>query len=52
VIRRIGIKHTRIRELEDQGKYPKRIKISDRANGWIESEIEAWIDQRVAASRS
>jgi prophage regulatory protein len=48
VEQRVGLRHTRIRELEREGKFPQRVLIGDRANGWVESEIEAWMEQRVA----
>jgi prophage regulatory protein len=48
---RVGLKRERIAQLEREGRFPKRIKISDRASGWVESEIEAWIASRVAMSR-
>lgn len=31
--------------------FPKPIKIGGRAVAWVESEIDAWIESRVAASR-
>lgn len=34
------------------GKMPAPIKIGDRAVGWIESEIDAWIKERAEASRT
>jgi prophage regulatory protein len=43
-----GLKHTRIRELEKKGKFPKRVVIGDRANGWVESEILQWMTDRMA----
>lgn len=49
---RTGLKHTRIHKLETEGRFPKRIKISDRATGWIESEIDEWLQKRVDLSRS
>jgi len=33
------------------GKFPKPIKLSERSSGWLESEIDQWIDERIAASR-
>jgi prophage regulatory protein len=51
VEQRIGLRHTQIHGLERKGLFPKRIKISQRASGWLEHEINAWIEQRVAASR-
>jgi prophage regulatory protein len=49
---RTGLKHSQIHTLEVAGKFPKRIKISERASGWLEHEIDAWIEQRVIASRT
>ena len=34
-----------------QGKFPKPIKLSTRSVGWLENEVEQWIDQRINASR-
>lgn len=47
-----GLKHTRIRELEKKGKFPKRVVIGDRANGWVESEILGWMKDRMARRES
>lgn len=34
------------------GKMPAPIKLGDRAVGWIEAEIDAWLKERVEASRT
>lgn len=34
-----------------EGKFPAPIKIGERAVGWLESEIDEWIEGRVKASR-
>ena len=34
------------------GKMPAPIKVGDRAVGWIESEIDAWLIERAEASRA
>jgi prophage regulatory protein len=39
---RTGLGETRILELEKEGKFPRRIKISARAVAWVESELEEW----------
>lgn len=44
-----GLRRTRLDELERQGKFPQRIRISDRATGWRSDEIEAWIEARPRA---
>lgn len=34
--------------LEKQEKFPKRIQLSENRVGWIEEEVDAWIDHRIA----
>lgn len=31
--------------------FPKPIKLSSRSVGWLESEVNDWIDQRIKATR-
>lgn len=31
--------------------FPQPIKVSENVTGWIEAELDAWLGQRVAASR-
>ncbi len=51
VSQRTGLKHTWIYEQIKAGKFPPPIILGERARGWIESEIDAWITARVQASR-
>jgi prophage regulatory protein len=46
-----GLGETRILELEKAGKFPRRVKISDRAVAWVESELIDW-RERLLASRT
>ncbi len=48
VERQTGLKRSRIYELERDGKFPVRVPISERATGWLEHEIQAYIAERVA----
>ena len=34
------------------GSFPQPIRLGARAVGWIESEVDAWIRDQIAASRS
>lgn len=34
-----------------QGRFPQPVKIGSRSIAFVESEIDAWIEQRIAASR-
>jgi prophage regulatory protein len=40
-----------IYQLEAEQRFPPRIKIGVRAVGWIESEVQAWLEQRVHGNR-
>lgn len=34
------------------GKFPKQIKLGERSSGWIKSEVELWLKERIEASRN
>ena len=34
-----------------QGSFPKPINLGPRAVGWVASEIDAWLQQQLSASR-
>jgi prophage regulatory protein len=51
VIEITGLSHSRIWYLEQEGKFPKRFKISGKACGWLAHEVQAYIASRVAVSR-
>jgi prophage regulatory protein len=50
VEKKTGLGHSRIYVLEKQGRFPRRIKISDRAVAWLETDIEDWMEKRMAQS--
>ena len=35
-----------------QGKFPKVVRLSERTSVWVESEVLAWMEERVAHGRS
>jgi prophage regulatory protein len=37
-----------IARLEAAGEFPKRIQLGPNRVGWLLSEVEAWIDERLA----
>ena len=41
-----GLSRSRIYELEKKGRFPARRKLSDRASGWLESEVVDWVQSR------
>lgn len=48
---RTGIPKSSIYALMAKGEFPKPIKIGARAVGWLDSDIDAWINEQVSASR-
>jgi len=52
VINLTGLGKTKIYELQGEGRFPMRVKITAHAVGWVEDEVQAWLAQRVAASAS
>ncbi|MGT3244547.1 helix-turn-helix transcriptional regulator [Yersinia enterocolitica] len=51
VQRRTGYSKVWIYRLISQGRFPSSIKIGSRSIAFVESEIDEWINQRIAASR-
>ena len=49
---RIGLSRATIYELMSRGKFPQPIKLTEKSVGWLLSEVNAWLDKRIAASRS
>lgn len=50
VISRVGYSRPSIYLKMSRGEFPRPISLGARAVGWLESDIEAWIAQRVEAS--
>lgn len=51
VRQRTGLSTNSVYRLGAAGKFPRPIKIGPRASAWVEEEIDAWIEQRIQASR-
>lgn len=47
-----GLSGSSIYRLASKGQFPKPIKLSQRSSGWLKSEIDEWLDERVEASRN
>ena len=48
---RTGLSRSTIYLRMSQGRFPKPISLGDRAVGWIEKEIDEWINSRINHSR-
>lgn len=46
-----GLSTQTIDRLVAAGKFPMPFELTDTAIGWLESEVDGWIAERVAASR-
>jgi len=50
-IKRVGLCRSQIHNLIADGRFPHQIKLSERASGFLEEEINDWINSRVKVSR-
>jgi prophage regulatory protein len=48
---RVGLSRSSLYALIAAGAFPKQIKLSTRAVGWRESEIDAWVASRSEAAQ-
>ena len=51
VQRRVGYGKAWIYKLIANNRFPKQVKIGTRSIAFVESEIDEWINQRIAESR-
>jgi prophage regulatory protein len=48
VLSKIGLATTQLYELIKKGEFPQPIRIGPRAVGFLEAEVDEWIDERLA----
>ncbi len=46
VVRRTGLSRTTIWRRERQGEFPARRRIGENSVGWLETEVDSWIESR------
>jgi prophage regulatory protein len=46
VMQTTGLGRTQLYNLINEGRFPRPVKLSARAVGWRESDIQAWIENR------
>jgi prophage regulatory protein len=49
---RIGLSRSTIYEFQNSGNFPRSVSLGSRAVGWLESDIEAWMESRINVSKS
>jgi prophage regulatory protein len=47
VLDRTGLSATTLAQLVKRGLFPKPVRLTQRAFGWPEAEVDAWIEARV-----
>lgn len=52
VITKTGLSRTTLYTMSKAGQFPESISLGGKAMGWIEAEIDAWIEERMAARQS
>ena len=52
VIEKTGLGRTTLYNMSTAGKFPASISLGGKAMGWIEAEIDRWIEQRMAERQS
>ena len=48
---RTGLSRSTIYLRVSQGSFPKPVSLGGRAVGWLEAEIQDWLQRRIEASR-
>jgi prophage regulatory protein len=48
VIKKTALSRSAIYGMIAKGLFPKQIKLTARSSGWIQSEVDQWVDDRVA----
>ncbi|MGR5452276.1 helix-turn-helix transcriptional regulator [Vibrio campbellii] len=52
VIQATGLSRSTIYLRMSKGEFPKSISLGERAIGWVQVEVEQWVEQRISASRN
>ncbi|MCG8004240.1 MAG: AlpA family transcriptional regulator [Candidatus Thiodiazotropha lotti] len=48
---RTGLSRSTLYLRVSEGSFPKPVSLGSRAVGWVESEVNNWINQQIEASR-
>lgn len=51
VLRRVGFSRTTMYELIKEGRFPNKVIIGARSVAFVESDIDAWIENTISDSR-
>jgi len=48
VIKKTALSRSVIYDMIAKGLFPKQVKLTKRSSGWLQSEIDQWINDRIA----
>jgi len=51
VIARTGLSRSTIYSKVKKGEFPPPVNLGERAVGWLDSEIDSWLESRVQVTR-
>ncbi|RWL14876.1 MAG: AlpA family phage regulatory protein [Mesorhizobium sp.] len=49
VEKRLGLSRASIYAMMAEGKFPKPIRLNERAVGWVSAELDEWVEAKMAA---
>jgi prophage regulatory protein len=52
VKRSTGLSRSTIYQKIAEGKFPKAVSLGGRAVGWLEADVQQWLQRRIDASRN
>lgn len=52
VIKATGLARSTIYKLISENRFPKQIKLTSFSSGWLQSEVDSWVSERIAISRN
>ena len=47
VVKLVSLSTASIYRLMKKGDFPKQIKLAERSSGWVLSEVEQWLDDKI-----
>ena len=52
VQRKTGLSRSTLYALEAAGRFPRRVKLSERCAAWPSDAVDAWIAERIASAKA
>ena len=51
VAERVSISTSQVYRLARDGRFPQPVKVTENRSGWLETEVDQWIDECIRRSR-